>query len=131
MDYKEKYKETIQQLFFATRELEEHKRSEELNYLVLSNQSEVIGSLWENLDKMQGIRRDNAEKTMQKLIFVFMHIGKIYLDELKWRKDLFKANESLIDAVLTEQESRKWADPCDHEYESYCPDCGIDSPEYK
>ena len=32
MDYKEKYKETIEQLFFATRELEEHKRSEELNY---------------------------------------------------------------------------------------------------
>lgn len=99
MDYKEKYKETIEQLFFATRELEEHKRSEELNYLVLSKQSEVIGSLWENLDKMQGARKDNAEKTMQNLIFVFMHIGKIYLDELKWRKDLFKANQSLIDAA--------------------------------
>jgi hypothetical protein len=28
-----------------------------------------------------------------------MHIGKIYLDELKWRKDLFKANQSLLDAA--------------------------------
>jgi hypothetical protein len=99
MDYKKEYQQTIEKLFFAVRELEEHKKAEELNYLVLSKQSEVIGSLWENLDKMQGTRRDNAEMTMQKLIFVFMHIGKIYLDELKWRKDLFKANQSLIDAA--------------------------------
>jgi len=107
MDYKKEYQQTIEQLFFAVRELEEHKKAEELNYLVLSNQSEVIGSLWENLDKMQGARRDNAEKTMQKLIFVFMHIGKIYLDELKWRKDLFKANQSLIDAAKKIEELEK------------------------
>jgi hypothetical protein len=107
MDYKKEYQQTIEQLFFAVRELEEHKKAEELNYLVLSNQSEVIGSLWENLDKMQGTRRENAEMTMQKLIFVFMHIGKIYLDELKWRKDLFKANQSLIDAAKKIEELEK------------------------
>lgn len=107
MDYKKEYQQTIEQLFFAVRELEEHKKSEELNYLVLSNQSQVIGSLWENLDKMQGARKDNAEKTMQKLIFVFMHIGKIYLDELKWRKDLFKANQSLLEASKRIEELEK------------------------
>lgn len=107
MDYKKEYQQTIEQLFFAVRELEEHKKAEELNYLVLSKQSEVIGSLWENLEKMQGTRRDNAEMTMQKLIFVFMHIGKIYLDELKWRKDLFKANQSLIDAAKRIEELEK------------------------
>lgn len=107
MDYKKEYQQTIEQLFFAVRELEEHKKAEELNYLVLSNQSQVIGSLWENLDKMTGARKENAEKTMQKLIFVFMHIGKIYLDELKWRKDLFKANQSLIEATKKIEELEK------------------------
>ena len=98
MDYKKQYQQTIEQLFFAVRELEEGKKAEEMNYLILTKQSEVIGSLFENLDKMEGQRKDNAENTMQKLIFVFMHIGKIYLDELKWRKDLFKANQSLLEA---------------------------------
>ena len=107
MDYKKEYQNTIEQLFFAVRELEESKKSEELNYLILTKQSEVIGSLYENLDKMEGQRKENAETTMQKLIFVFMHIGKIYLDELKWRKDLFKANQSLLDAAKRIEELEK------------------------
>ena len=54
------------------------------------------------------------------------------IDQLEQKLKMYEFDyESLADAVLTEQESRKWADPCDHEYESYCPDCGIDSPEYK
>lgn len=107
MDYKKEYQNTIEQLFFAVRELEESKKSEELNYLILTKQSEVIGSLYENIDKMEGARKDNAENTMQKLIFVFMHIGKIYLDELKWRKDLFNANKSLIEASKRIEELEK------------------------
>tara|TARA_R110000868_G_scaffold185711_5_gene427743 strand:+ start:789 stop:1151 length:363 start_codon:yes stop_codon:yes gene_type:complete len=107
IDYKQQYQQTIEQLFFAVRELEEGKKAEELNYLILTKQSEVIGFLFENLDKMEGARKDNAESTMQKLIFVFMHIGKIYLDELKWRKDLFKANQSLLDAAKRIEELEK------------------------
>ena len=45
MDYKKEYQETIEQLFFAVRELEEGKKAEEMNYLILTKQSEVIGFL--------------------------------------------------------------------------------------
>ena len=48
---------------------------------------------------LQCIRRNCQAGIRGHIIFVFMHIGKIYLDELKWRKDLFKANESLLDAA--------------------------------
>ena len=101
MDYKDEYIKTAEQLYFAVRELEQGKRKEETNYMVLCLLSSIISALWESLDRLPVERKINAETTMQKLIQVFMHLGKFYMDELNWRKQLFAANKGLIDAAET------------------------------
>jgi hypothetical protein len=98
MNYKAEYEKTVEQLFFAVRELDETKRLEEVNYTILCLLSSVISALWDSLDKIPMQRKTSAEITLQRLIKVFMHLGKFYMDELKWRKDLFYANKALLEA---------------------------------
>ena len=101
MDYKAEYEKTVEQLFFAIRELGEMKRLEEANYTILCLLSSVIGALWDSLDKLPTERKVNAELTLQRLIKVFVHLGRFYMDELNWRKQLFAANKGLLEAAET------------------------------
>ena len=99
MDYREEYLKTVEQLFFATRELEKQKRHEDTAYRVLIEQAKVIDGIWANLEKMTGPRLENAEKMLKGLVFVYNRIGAVYMAELKWRKQLNEAQKSLLEAA--------------------------------
>ena len=94
-----KYKETIEQLYFAVRENNNWRKDEDLKYIILCDFSDVIGALYQSLDTLQGQRKINAENTFKTLSMVFDNLGKFYLDELKSKKDLVKCQESLIESA--------------------------------
>jgi hypothetical protein len=101
MDYKQAYMETLEQLFFKTRELSERDRREEDNLRVLSELHTLITTFDRSFDTLEGKRKDNALNTIKKLIYVFNSLGKIYLDELAARKKLIQAQKDIL--MLTEK----------------------------
>ena len=104
MDYKESYELTLQQLYFATREIAERDRREEKNLIVLGYLEAIIISFDSSLDRLQGERKTSAINTLKKLYFVFNHLGRIYLDELSARKKLFKAQSEILELSRTIEE---------------------------
>jgi hypothetical protein len=101
MDYKKAYFETLESLFFKTRELSERDRREEDNLRVLSELHTLITTFDRSFDTLEGKRKDNALNTIKTLIFVFNHIGKIYLDELAARKKNIQLQKDIL--TLTEK----------------------------
>jgi hypothetical protein len=96
MDYKQAYMETLEQLYFKTRELSERDRREEDNLKVLSELHTLITTFDRSFDTLEGKRKDNALNTIKTLIFVFNSLGKIYLDELAARKKLIQAQKDIL-----------------------------------
>lgn len=99
MDYKKAYEETFEQLFIATSQLSKSEVAEEKTYLVLCTQSQVIAEIYRNLDKVTGERKDKAEAMLKRLILVYNHIGKVYMDELIARKRNIALDKALLEAA--------------------------------
>ena len=107
MDYKLAYEKTVEQLFLTQQQLITHENEKELTYKILCNQSEVIGEIWAGLEKATGERREKAELMLQKLILVFNHMGRVYLNELAARKRNLELNKALLDAAEKIKELEK------------------------
>jgi curved DNA-binding protein CbpA len=90
MDYKKAYFETLEQLYFKTREIEERDRAEEQNLRTIEHLKSIIQKFDESVDLLEGVRKENAIKTLKSLYFVFNRLGSVYLDELAARKKSFK-----------------------------------------
>jgi len=91
----DKYTETLEQLYFTTRSLQNHERKEETAIGILNDLRAVINDFSSKVDTLQGERKVNALKTIETLKKVFDYIGSIYLQELYWRKKN-KDNEAAL-----------------------------------
>ena len=97
----DKYTETLEQLYFTTRSLQNHERKEETAISILNDLRAVINDFISKVDTLQGERKNNALKTIETLKKVFDYIGSIYLQELYWRKKN-KDNEAALILAATE-----------------------------
>lgn len=97
----DKYTETLEQLYFTTRSLQQHERKEESALTILDELRALINDFSMKVDTLQGERKVNALKTIQTLKKVFDYIGSIYLQELYWRKKN-KDNEAALILAATE-----------------------------
>ena len=89
----EKYTETLEQLYFTTRNLQQHERKEETALAILDEWRAIINDFTSKVDTLQGERKNNALKLINSLKKIFDYIGSIYLQELYWRK-LNRDNEA-------------------------------------
>jgi hypothetical protein len=94
----EKYIETLEQLFFATRNFSEVQKRNENTFAVLSDLSALISTFYSSLDRLQGERKINAENTIKTLQRVFSEIGSSYLLELYFRNKCGQYEKALIEA---------------------------------
>jgi len=90
MDYKKRYLETLEQLYYATRELEARDRAEEQNLRTIEHLRSIIQKFDESVELLEGARKENALKTLKSLYFVVNRTGNVYLDELSSRKKAYK-----------------------------------------
>jgi len=97
----DKYTDTLEQLYFTTRSLQNHERKEETAIGILNDLRAVINDFSSKVDTLQGERKNNALKTIETLKKVFDYIGSIYLQELYWRKKN-KDNEAALILAATE-----------------------------
>jgi hypothetical protein len=97
----DKYTETLEQLYFTTRSLQNHERKEETAISILNDLRAVINDFSSKVDTLQGERKNNALKTIETLKKVFDYIGSIYLQELYWRRKN-KDNEAALILAATE-----------------------------
>jgi hypothetical protein len=97
----DKYTETLEQLYFTTRSLQNHERKEETAISILNDLRAVINDFSSKVDTLQGERKNNALKTIETLKKIFDYIGSIYLQELYWRKKN-KDNEAALILAATE-----------------------------
>jgi hypothetical protein len=97
----DKYTETLEQLYFTTRSLQNHERKEETAIGILNDLRAIINDFSSKVDTLQGERKNNALKTIETLKKVFDYIGSIYLQELYWRKKN-KDNEAALILAATE-----------------------------
>jgi hypothetical protein len=107
MDYKQAYEKTLEDLFFASREIEERYRREEKNLIILDTLRSVISSFDSSIDRLQGERKTNALNTLKKLYMVFIGIGGVYLDELSARKKSYQVQKENIELVKIIDELKK------------------------
>lgn len=101
MDYKKAYLETLEQLYFKTREIEERDRAEEQNLRTVEHLRSIIKKFDESVDLLDGARKENALKTLKSLYYVFNRIGSVYLDELEARKKSFKLEKENLELLNT------------------------------
>jgi len=97
----DKYTDTLEQLYFTTRSLQNHERKEETAIGILNDLRAIINDFSSKVDTLQGERKNNALKTIEKLKKIFDYIGSIYLQELYWRKKN-KDNEAALILAATE-----------------------------
>jgi len=97
----DKYTDTLEQLYFTTRSLQNHERKEETAIGILNDLRALINDFSMKVDTLQGERKNNALKTIETLKKVFDYIGSIYLQELYWRKKN-KDNEAALILASTE-----------------------------
>ena len=97
MDYKKAYEETIEKLYFVTRENNNWRKEEDTKYYVLTQLSEVISALFDSIDSLPIQRKIAAENTLKKLLVVFDNLAKFYFDEMVMRKKLFKAQSEILE----------------------------------
>jgi hypothetical protein len=103
-EFKDKYLETIEHLFFATRDLNKIQREQEVSLAILDQLRAIINTFSTGLDRLQGERKINAENTIKTLKKVFEHIGAIYLQELYWRNKDFQAQKTILEMTAKIQE---------------------------
>ena len=101
MDYKKAYLETLEQLYFKTREIEERDRAEEQTLRTIEHLKSIIQKFDESVDLLEGARKENAIKTLKSLYFVFNRLGSVYLDELAARKKSFKLQKENLELLNT------------------------------
>jgi hypothetical protein len=92
----EKYLETLEALFFTTRNLQQHERKEETAIAILDELRAIINDFDTKVDTLQGERKNNALKLINSLKKIFDYIGSIYLQELYWRKKNRENEAALI-----------------------------------
>jgi len=92
----EKYTETLEQLFFTTRNLQQYERKEESALMILDELRAIINDFITKVDTLQGERKNNALKLINSLKKIFDYIGSIYLQELYWRKKNRENEAALI-----------------------------------
>ncbi len=61
----DKYTETLEQLYFTTRSLQNHERKEETAISILNDLRAVINDFSSKVDTLQGERKNNALKTIE------------------------------------------------------------------
>jgi len=92
----EKYLETLEALFFTTRNLQQYERKEESALMILDELRAIINDFISKVDTLQGERKNNALKLINSLKKIFDYIGSIYLQELYWRKKNRENEAALI-----------------------------------
>jgi hypothetical protein len=92
----EKYLETLEALFFTTRNLQQYERKEESALMILDELRAIINDFATKVDTLQGERKNNALKLINSLKKIFDYIGSIYLQELYWRKKNRENEAALI-----------------------------------
>jgi len=107
MDYKKAYREVFEKLYFATAELTKAEKDSEYQIAVFNSLSLVLSDFISRVDTLHGERKKNAETTLKRLTYVFVRLGNVYLSELKWRKELFKVNKSLLELMKENEELKK------------------------
>ena len=96
-DFKDKYTDTLEHLFFATRSLTERERQDETSLAVLDNLRAIINDFTIQVDKIQGERKKEWENRIKTLKGIFEQIGAVYLQELYWRKKLAVEQKAVLD----------------------------------
>ena len=90
MDYQEAYEKTFDQLFFASRSLNAKERKEDEALIALDDLRAIINDFIVQVDKIQGERKKEWENRIETLKKVYYQVGSIYLNELLWRKKVYK-----------------------------------------
>lgn len=98
MTIEQKYKETMEQLYYATRDLNEIQKRNESTFVVLSDLSKLISTFYTSLDTLQGQRKINALEAIKTLQSVFNEIGSSYILELYFRDKCGQYEKALIEA---------------------------------
>ena len=96
-DYKQKYHETIESLYFVTRSLSAMERESEINLTILSQLQAIINDFIVQVDKIHGNKKIEWENRVKTLINIFNHIGGIYYSELMFRKKCYKLEKNILD----------------------------------
>ena len=99
MSVEQKYQDTLEQLYFVTRDLTQVQKKQEQTFIALSELSALISTFYTSLDRLQGERKINAENTIKTLQTVFSEIGSSYLLELYFRNKCGEYEKALIEAT--------------------------------
>ena len=99
MSAEQKYQETLEQLYFVTRDLTEVQKKQEQTFIAVSELSALISTFHTSLDTLQGERKTKAINTIKTLQMVFSEIGSSYLMELYFRNKCFQYEKSIIEAT--------------------------------
>ena len=99
MSVEQKYQETLEQLYFVTRDLTEVQKKQEQTFIAVSELSSLISTFHTSLDTLQGERKTKAINTIKTLQMVFSEIGSSYLMELYFRNKCFQYEKSIIEAT--------------------------------
>lgn len=96
-DFKDKYTDTLEHLFFATRSLTEREKQDETSLVVLDSLRAIISDFTIQVNKIQGERKKEWENRIKTLKGIFEQIGAIYLQELYWRKKLAAEQKTILE----------------------------------
>lgn len=99
MSVEQKYQETLEQLYFVTRDLTKVQKKQEQTFIALSELSELISTFNTSLDTLQGERKTKALNIIKTLQMVFSEIGSSYLMELYFRNKCFEYEKSIMEAT--------------------------------
>jgi chromosome segregation ATPase len=99
MSAEQKYQETLEQLYFVTRDLTELQKKQEQTFIAVSELSALISTFHTSLDTLQGERKIKAINTIKTLQMVFSEIGSSYLMELYFRNKCFQYEKSIMEAT--------------------------------
>ena len=99
MSVEQKYQETLEQLYFVTRDLTEVQKKQEQTFIAVSELSSLISTFHASLDTLQGERKTKAINTIKTLQMVFSEIGSSYLMELYFRNKCFQYEKSIMEAT--------------------------------
>lgn len=99
MSAEQKYQETLEQLYFVTRDLTEVQKKQEQTFIAVSELSALISTFHTSLDTLQGERKTKAINTIKTLQMVFSEIGSSYLMELYFRNKCFQYEKSIMEAT--------------------------------
>lgn len=99
MSVEQKYQETLEQLYFVTRDLTKVQKKQEQTFIALSELSALISTFYTSLDTLQGERKTKALNIIKTLQMVFSEIGSSYLMELYFRNKCFEYEKSIMEAT--------------------------------